>query len=487
MSRRLTPIEAIMWRAGQDATLRMTVGNLMILDRAPTRQALVNRLTQAAKHSPRLRWRPDDPSRVRARPTWVDDPAFDADRHVRLAAVPAPGDHRQVLDLVALLEPAPFDPDRSPWDVTLIEGLAGGRAGLYLRAHHALTDGMGALSLIDSLLDEPKPAVARSSARTTRAKSAPASDTGEPIGEAPAPAPPASVPANGGGVRKPGTVTLTIDLTRAAGAARGAAGTAMSIDPVDTVVRGLQRSLDTASSISRQVVVAGGPLSSLSATRSMSNRFEVVSVPAARTTALSLGGSRNDLLVAAAAAGLGAYQERLGLPTAELRLAMPASRHRDGAPGGNWFAPTRIAVPTGGDHPGPHFGVVAERLARARREPAVRLTSPIASTLSWLPSRLLLPALHAQAHSVDFVATSFSGLRGPRTIAGALVEDSYPFGPRLGCLMNITGFGVGDRLDVGVTLDPAAVSEPDAFLECLAAAFAAFARNSPPPTHATQA
>ena len=72
---------------------------------------------------------------------------------MRLAAVPSPGDLRQVLDLVALLEPAPFDPDRSPWDVTLIEGLAGGRAGLYLRAHHALTDGMGGLSLIDSLLD----------------------------------------------------------------------------------------------------------------------------------------------------------------------------------------------------------------------------------------------------------------------------------------------------------------------------------------------
>jgi hypothetical protein len=144
-------------------------------------------------------------------------------------------------------------------------------------------------------------------------------------------------------------------------------------------------------------------------------------------------------------------------------------------------------VPTGGDHPGPQFGVVAERLARARREPAVRLTGPIAAAVTWLPSRLLLPALHAQARSVDFVATSFSGLRGPRTIGGALVEDSYPFGPRLGCLMNVTGFGVGDRLDVGVTLDPAAMSEPDVFLECLAAAFEAFAQHSPPPAHAAQA
>ena len=33
MADRLSPMEAIMWRVGQDATLRMTVGALVILDR----------------------------------------------------------------------------------------------------------------------------------------------------------------------------------------------------------------------------------------------------------------------------------------------------------------------------------------------------------------------------------------------------------------------------------------------------------------------
>ena len=58
-----------------------------------------------------------------------------------VSSVAAPGSTRQVLDLVGLLEAIPFDPQRSPWDVTLIEGLEGGRAALYLRSHHALTDG----------------------------------------------------------------------------------------------------------------------------------------------------------------------------------------------------------------------------------------------------------------------------------------------------------------------------------------------------------
>ena len=69
-------------------------------------------------------------------------------------AVASPGDRRQVLDLVALLEPAPFDSNMSPWDLTVIEGLAGGRAALYLRAHHSLTDGMRAVSLVRLFLDE---------------------------------------------------------------------------------------------------------------------------------------------------------------------------------------------------------------------------------------------------------------------------------------------------------------------------------------------
>ena len=483
MNERLSSIEVIMWRVGQDPTLRMTVGNLMILDRPPPRDALVGRLVAAAEKAPRLRRLPDDPAIVGTRLTWVEEAEFDAGAHVRTMAVPSPGDRRQVLDLVALLEPSPFDPDRSPWDVTVIEGLDGGRAALYLRAHHALTDGMGGVSLMDVFLDEPSP--------PEPAPSAPAGEVTEPT-EATEPAdtqptasdvasPEATEPAVGDvNGRRPGTVTVTLDLTRAAGAARGAAAAAMNVDPLDAVVRGVQRSLDAVSSLSHQVVVAGGPLSSLPASRSMTSHFEVLSIPGARQAALALGGSRNDLLVAAAAAGLGAYQARLGLPTAALRLAMPAGRHREGGSGGNWFAPTRIEVPTGGEHPGPEFGVVAERLARARREPAVRLTAPIASAVSRLPSRLLLPALHAQARAIDFIATALPGLRGPRHIGGAAIEESYPFGPRLGCLMNLTAFGNSDRLDVGITLDPTAVSEPDVLLECLDAAFKSFAPTSEP-------
>ncbi len=135
--------------------------------------------------------------------------------------------------------------------------------------------------------------------------------------------------------------------------------------------------------------------------------------------------------------------------------------------GGNWFVPARVKVPLDAEHPGPLFGMIAERLAQARHEPALHLSNAVATGISYLPSRAVLPALRMQADSVDFAATALSGLRGRRHVAGATIEALYPFGPRLGCPANITAFGNDNRLDVGIALDAAAISEPDVFVESM--------------------
>jgi WS/DGAT/MGAT family acyltransferase len=432
----LTPIEAIMWRASHDETLRMTVGTLLLLDRAPSAEHLAERLGAAARRAPRLQRRPGHRPGAWANPPWVDETGFDGHGHVRVLAAGAPGGRRQLLDLLALVETTPFEPGRSPWDVTVVEGLEDGTAALYLRAHHVLTDGIGGTSLLGALLDAN--------------------------GFRPTPdGPPAGRP--------------RLDVTSVAAAVKDMAA-AMNDNPVGTVMRSLQRALDTASSVSRQLLVLGGSLSSLPLSRSTTSRFDTFSVPGARSAALRLGGSRNDLLVAAAALALDTYQHRLGLPGSEFRVATPASRHRDGTSGGNWFAPTRLDVPRPGPSPAAYFGVVAERLARARREPAVALATSIAAAASRLPDQLLVAAMKGQAATVDFAATAFPGLRGPHTIGTAHIEQSYPFGPRLGRALNLTAFGHGDRLDIGIALDRDAISEPEVFLDCLWEAFDRLAR-----------
>jgi hypothetical protein len=122
---------------------------------------------------------------------------------------------------------------------------------------------------------------------------------------------------------------------------------------------------------------------------------------------------------------------------------------------------------------------VAERLARARSEPALSLTSALAATIARLPTRLLIPALHAQADTVDFAATALPGSRNLRHLCGAAIEQSYPFGPRLGCPLNISAFGNEDRLDIGIAIDPATVDDPDVLLDCLNTAFSSFVPAAP--------
>ena len=444
---RLSPIEAIMWKAGRDPRLRMTVGVVMVLDRAPSYDALAERLAALMKSSPRMRLRPGNDSFAHACPAWLEDDVLDATQHLRTAAVTSPGSLRCLLDLVGLLEPVPFDGGRAPWDVTLIEGLEGGRAALYLRAHHVVTDGLAGLRLASRLLDGDE------------------IDLREDIDLRESELPPAD--------RQRG---IAIDLTRVLRPLQIAVNAARDPDTANGIVRGVQGLVDIATSVSRQVVITGGSLSPMLVDHSVTTRFEVISVRGARAAALVHGGSRNDLLVAGAAAGLGRYHERLGHPCEELRLGTPTSQRR-GEGVGNWFVPARVAVPTAAAAPASHFEIVADRLASARVEPALRFADVLASTISRFPTEVVIPALHAQVGTVDFSATAIPGLRGSGRICGARIETSYPFGPRLGCPVNFTAFATKDRLDVGVALDPAAITEPAVFLECVAEAFAELATS----------
>ena len=306
------------------------------------------------------------------------------------------------------------------------------------RAHHVVTDGLAGLRLAGRFLDGDEIDI--------REETAPASG------------------------RRSGNAN--IDLTKALRPLQVAVNAARDPETVNVIVRGLQGVVDLATSVSRQVVITGGALSPLLVEHSMTTRFEVISIPGARAAALALGGSRNDLLVAGAAAGLGLYHERLGVPCEELRLSTPTSQRRGREVGGNWFAPARVAVPTAAGPEGPHFEIVADRLTNARVEPALRFAGTLASTISHLPAQVLIPALQSQAGTVDFVATAIPGFRGSGRICGARIETSFPFGPRLGCPVNLTAFANKDRLDVGIALDPAAITEPAVFLECLEEAFA---------------
>ena len=86
-------------------------------------------------------------------PVWIEDPDFDVHNHIRHTAIPAPGDTRQLSNLVSRLVALPLDRARPLWEIWLIEGLEGGQVGLLSKVHHSAIDGASGNELLVALLD----------------------------------------------------------------------------------------------------------------------------------------------------------------------------------------------------------------------------------------------------------------------------------------------------------------------------------------------
>lgn len=142
------------------------VGGLSILDpsTAPdgvvtvddVRALIERRLHLAAP----LRWRLVEVPLGLDHPYWIEDPEFDLEYHVREIALPAPGSDEQLAEQVARLAARPLDRRRPLWELYLIHGLAGARAALYGKVHHAAIDGVSGAEILGVLMDptpNPRP------------------------------------------------------------------------------------------------------------------------------------------------------------------------------------------------------------------------------------------------------------------------------------------------------------------------------------------
>jgi WS/DGAT/MGAT family acyltransferase len=469
----MSPTEAIMWAVEKDPALRSDFCNLTILDRSPDPDRLRAKVREAIGLIPRLG------QRVVARPAhlgppqWRPDPTFDLDYHLRRVAVPPPGGDRQLCDLAAALSAPPLDRGRPLWEFTVIDGLAGGGAAMLQRLHHTITDGVGGLRLSLSLVDlerDPPPGV--------DPPGGPAAGTGAGD-DAPDGRETRDAPALAGDTDRPWS--LALEGAAAALATLGrvpvqAAGTIGGLVRHPGELLEVPRTAwSLASSLRRQVLVTEDARSPLLTARSLGRRFDLLPVPLEplRTAAHRLGGTVNDAFVAAVTSGLGTYHARLGAPVEALRMAMPVNlRHGEAdREAGNRFAPTRILVPLGPKDPAAHFAAVRARLAEVRDEPVLGITEVLAGLVAGLPTSLLVEATRAQARTVDFAASNLRGSPVPLYLAGARIESSFPFGPRSGCALNVTVLSYCGTLDVGVHSDPAAVTDPDALVECLREAF----------------
>src|SRR5689334_3684257 len=116
-------------------------------------ESLVALIRDRIAYVPRYRQRVQQVPGRFAGPVWVDDEDFDVTYHVRRSALPRPGTHAQLRELVARLQSRRLDRNRPLWEIYLVEGLEEGRVAVITKTHHAMVDGVSAVDIGTVILD----------------------------------------------------------------------------------------------------------------------------------------------------------------------------------------------------------------------------------------------------------------------------------------------------------------------------------------------
>ncbi len=450
---RMSDGDALMWSIERDPILRSTITGVWLLDQAPDRARLHDRAERALYHIPRLRQRVAANPFSIAPPRWEIDPDFDLGFHLRFVRAPGGGSVRDLLDFCQPIAMQSFDRDRPLWEMYVVECLEGGTAGLVMKVHHSISDGVGMVQMMGRLMETfrtPDP-----------------SRTHKPL-------PPLPEPAYKG-VGERFLDALGYERRRQVSRAMGVldalwTGVPEAIrHPIDTA----QELADALGSVGRLLKPVSEPLSPIMRGRSLRRRLDVMSVPLAklRDAARVAGGTVNDAFVAGIAEGLNLYHARHGAPVEALRMTMPINV-REGETSnkaGNQFVPARFEVPLVHRDPVERMRRIGESVKRQRSEPALPLIDEISGFLNRFPAPVSAQIFGTMLKGVDFVTSNVPGPPIDVYASGGRIDGIFGFGPLTGAAANMTLFSYRGSCGIGVTTDPVAVPDPEVFRACLQA------------------
>ena len=446
---RMSDADALMWRNEKDPALRSTIVAVAILDRAPSRERLEDRLERTSRLVPRLRQRVVHSPFSIAPPRWEVDPNFDLRYHLRWFRASRQGGLDEALRVAEPIAMQGFDRARPLWEFVVVDGLADGQAATILKLHHSISDGVGAvqiaMNLFDLERDPPGPP--------------------PPMPDLPAPdmldIPGRMIDAFQHERRRLAGIATRVPATFASAAAASVRDTGGAAQNVAAML----------GSAGRMFGMAPRPMSPLMVGRSLRIRFDALSVPVEdmKAAARTAGSRLNDAFVAATLGGLRRYHDHHGVKVDELRMTMPINvRGEDKSDlAGNAFAPARFLVPLNIDDPVERMRVVRGLVAQQRAEPAMALLDPMALVVHRLPTSISTALFQSMLRGQDLVTSNVPGVPIPVFIAGSAVIAQYPFGPLSAAATNVTLLSYQDHVHVGINTDSAAVPDHEVFLACM--------------------
>jgi WS/DGAT/MGAT family acyltransferase len=447
---RMSEADALMWHIERDPLLRSTVTSVWVLDCPPDADRFDDTIERAVEAIPRLRQRVVPDRMGLAPPRWEADPHFDRAYHIRRLKLAGEGSLRDLFDLAAPIAAQAFDKDRPLWEFYLVDGMGGGRSGVLMKLHHSVSDGMGLVRMTEHMVErgrEPRPdRIAPAAPRFEQEPRTEWQHVQDAVRH-----------------RAKHNASQAGRVARALGQGVGD----LVRDPTST----LRSARATVESLARMLKPVSEPMSPLLTERSLTVRFDGLTVPVdeLKRAARSVDGTINDAFVAIVCGALRLYHEQLGRPVAKLRMNMPINLRsgEDARRAGNQFAPARFEVPIEVADPRKRMKAI-QRLVRSQRdEPALGLAGDVNAAIGRLGITASTAVVGSMMKALDFVTSNVPGPRHPVYASGAKIEHMFPFGPLAGAAINVTLFSYAGDCQIGVNLDPAAVSEPERLMDCM--------------------
>ncbi len=373
------------------------------------------------------------------RPFWTHDPKLDLDHHLQHLVLDPPGDDRILADVVGAIAGKQLRRDLPLWEISVIEGLAGGRIAVLLKMHHSIIDGVSAANIMGHLLDlEPVPAPRSASKNRRRPSKAPN---------------PMALFGRG----------LADRLTEPLALARLLPESAVRLA---TTLRLLSHGGNHPSPTAMPFTA---PRTSFNATVTERRSVAFVDVTLADVKAVKtfFGVTVNDVITAVVGGALRSYLEDRGeLPDRPLLAAVPVSVHDQTA---DRTGTTKVSVmfsTLATDEGDPVERLKAVALANVRAK-EIHKTVGADTLMRWtelawlnvlgLGARLYSTLRLADHHRVvhNLILSNVPAPPIPLYLAGAQVVGFYPFGPITdGAGLNVTVLSQGDRVGIGIITCP---------------------------------
>jgi WS/DGAT/MGAT family acyltransferase len=392
--------------AAERGPVNMSVGAALMFDGGEglRRDAVVERLQQRLHLIPRYRQRLEEPPLGLANPVWVDDGDFDAGWHVRSATLPEPGGDAELAAFVAREMSRKLDRSRPLWELTVVDGLAGGRIALVPKMHHALVDGVAAIDVGTVLLDPSE----------------------EPV-EIPAPEDEWEPRPYDRG-RHIARLAAT-PFVRAQRLMLDTATRALDTSP-RSAAEDLRRATDLVTELARARPQA--PMTPLNEPISSNRDYAIVRSQLAplKAAGKAAGGTVNDALLAVVTGMLAHY---LDGPDREPVALVPVSVRGDDKRGelGNRISTVFVDLPVGTFGPAERIGQIAETMRELKQSSAVRAGAILVGATGIAPpavSSMLVRAMGG-VRAFNLVVSNVPGPQQAFYLGGSRMREVFPVVP----------------------------------------------------------